>query len=119
MQAQMFSGLSAVESIGTLLSPLFSLGYSLTVGTYGEAMFLVMSLLTGISALIFLYIHVMNLIKGPIEIVSEDNDNEQTLSNDKILQKTLLPSRVSSRVISTASNNPYGDRRQQSVSMAF
>ena len=63
-QAQMFAGLSGIESIGTLMSPLFSLGYSLTVSSYGEAMFLVMSALTGVSALIIFHIRTRKLIQS-------------------------------------------------------
>ena len=74
-QAQMFAGLAGIESIGTLLSPLFSLGYSFTVKTYDEAMFLVMSSLTAVSALIILSIRSRNLIKPEHEGYTSLDDN--------------------------------------------
>mmetsp|Transcript_9324 Transcript_9324/g.15628 ORF Transcript_9324/g.15628 Transcript_9324/m.15628 type:complete len:200 (-) Transcript_9324:44-643(-) len=124
-QAQMFAGLSGIESIGTLLSPLFSLGYSLTVSTYGEAMFLVMSFLTGCSALIMLHIRNKKLIK--YELLSEadsfDDVKEPMLGDvnspsSPSRSQSGLFARTHSRAHSIASNATYGDN-QISLSVAF
>lgn len=125
-QAQMFAGLSGIESIGTLMSPLFSLGYSLTVSTYGEAMFLIMSALTGCSALIMFHIRSRKLIQfeqyGPA--CDDDCDIKEPILGSESSPDTypMSPkrsfSRTHSRAHSIASNATYGDR-QISLSIAF
>lgn len=128
-QAQMFAGLSGIESIGTLLSPLFSLGYSLTVGAYGEGMFLVMSALTGVSALIMFHIRNQKLIQSEQHIHANTNTAE---NNDDMKEPMLAaegraspgatgaPASAFPRAHSIASNATYGDRQiSLSVSMAF
>jgi MFS transporter, DHA1 family, tetracycline resistance protein len=55
-QAQMFSGFSAVESVSSLLAPLFNVGYSLSVGICGGLMFYIMAGLTLASLLVIQYV---------------------------------------------------------------
>ena len=121
----MFAGLSGIESIGTLMSPLFSLGYSLTVSSYGEAMFLVMSFLTGCSALIILHIKNRKLIQ--YELLSQEvgfDDAKEPMLGGRISPSSPSRSqsgpfaRTHSRAHSIASNATYGDK-QISLSVAF
>jgi hypothetical protein len=127
-QAQMFAGLSGIESIGTLLSPLFSLGYSLTVSSYGEAMFLLMSALTGCSALILFHIRTQKLISSEqygssaSSSFSESDDMKEPILGSQPLNTRRSPSTgAHSRAHSIASNATYGDQHtvSMSVSMAF
>jgi hypothetical protein len=123
-QAQMFAGLSGIESIGTLMSPLFSLGYSLTVGTYGEAMFLVMSSLTGVSALIMFHIRSRKWIQSEqypassSSSIGNDDMKEPILGGGVSSAGHASPAGAYSRAHSIASNATYGDR-QISLSVAF
>jgi hypothetical protein len=137
----MFAGLSGIESIGTLMSPLFSLGYSLTVSSYGEAMFLVMSVLTGCSALIIFHVRNRKLIQIEEYSPSHCDDNDM---KEPILSAPSRPdggsgcdgaagsraaslssggaharANVKSRALSIASNATYGGDRQISLSVAF
>lgn len=58
MQAEIFAGFSAVESIATLVSPLFTLGYSVTTSVgMPQAMFVVMGVITTLSFAIVTYVH--------------------------------------------------------------
>jgi hypothetical protein len=127
-QAQMFAGLSAIESIGTLMSPLFSLGYSLTVSEYGEAMFLVMSALTASSALIMFHIRTHQLIHSETMVYSQyKNDmKEPILSHGDVDDGADASARqpsssgvAYSRAYSMASNATYGGDRQLTLSVAF
>lgn len=120
MQAQMFAGLSGIESIGTLLSPLFSLGYSLTVGTFGGAMFFVMSGLTGLSALIIFYIRSRELIAteqyGPLD--DSESDMKEPIIGTHQCPPEEDAHQTYCRAYSIASGATYGDR-QMSVSIAL
>ncbi len=55
-QAKMFSGFSAMESISSLVSPLFSVGYAITVGSWDTCMFYLMSAINLISLSLILYV---------------------------------------------------------------
>lgn len=134
-QAQMFAGLSGIESIGTLMSPLFSLGYSVTVGTYGEAMFLLMSALTGCAALIMFHIRSRKLIQSEQSNSSavdvDDSDDTKVpllgdyVSSNRSPESPRHPSTSSitqayHRTNSMTSNATYGSTaRQISLSVAF
>lgn len=122
-QAEMFAGLSGIESIGTLMSPLFSLGYSFTVSTYGESMFLVMSALTGVSALIMLHIRSRQLILSEqystVSNLEIDDMKEPILGAQTTTANRHVSTGAYPRTNSIISNATTFEDRQISLSVAF
>ena len=114
-QAQMFAGLSGIESIGTLLSPLFSLGYSLTVGSFSEAMMVVMSILTAGAAMIMIYVRRRFMLESGSTAERGDEAKEQLLNVTSDCDTTSNSRGLSNNGITS---NCWSDR-QLSLTLTF
>jgi MFS family permease len=92
LQAQVFSGFSAFESIASLLGPLFGIGYSLSVGMIDGLVYFVMSSFAFAAALIIVYVIMDSELRRNIP---DHAHNLDSVNREGEIEGLMLPNDVS------------------------